>query len=62
MFDLKTISFYVSVIYYFMILQDPTHVAFKEKMKEFMAKFDKNADGRIEMSEVRTNEIQLLFK
>eukprot|EP00064_Thunnus_orientalis_P016172 superscaffoldBa00003148_g16235 len=30
---------------------DPTHVAFKEKMKEFMAKFDKNADGRIEMSE-----------
>ncbi|KAJ8247375.1 hypothetical protein GJAV_G00245670 [Gymnothorax javanicus] len=31
---------------------DPTNVAFKEKMKEFMAKFDKNADGRIEMSEL----------
>ncbi|CAB1339334.1 unnamed protein product [Coregonus sp. 'balchen'] len=30
---------------------DPTHAAFREKMKEFMAKFDKNADGRIEMSE-----------
>ncbi|XP_034730061.1 calretinin-like [Etheostoma cragini] len=31
---------------------DPTHAAFKEKMKEFMANFDKNADGRIEMSEL----------
>jgi len=31
---------------------DPTHAAFREKMKEFMAKFDKNADGRIEMSEL----------
>lgn len=46
-----------------MIFQDPTHIAFKEKMKEFMAKFDKNADGRIEMSEVKkTNEIQLFNK
>ncbi|XP_062272864.1 calretinin-like [Scomber scombrus] len=27
-------------------------IAFKEKMKEFMAKFDKNADGRIEMTEL----------
>ncbi|KAK2854084.1 hypothetical protein Q5P01_006745 [Channa striata] len=31
---------------------DPSHAAFKEKMKEFMSKFDKNADGRIEMSEL----------
>lgn len=35
-----------------MWLQDPTHTAFKEKMKEFMASFDKNSDGRIEMLEV----------
>ena len=32
--------------------QDPKNVVFKEKMKEFMANFDKNKDGRIEMSEV----------
>uniref|UniRef100_A0AAQ4RXL6 EF-hand domain-containing protein n=1 Tax=Gasterosteus aculeatus aculeatus TaxID=481459 RepID=A0AAQ4RXL6_GASAC len=32
--------------------QDPTHATFKEKMKEFMANFDKNSDGRIEMSEL----------
>lgn len=38
-------------------LQDPSHAAFKEKMKEFMANFDKNSDGRIEMSEVRINWI-----
>lgn len=25
----------------------------KEKVKEFMQRFDKNKDGRIEMSEVR---------
>ncbi|XP_047437637.1 calretinin-like [Mugil cephalus] len=31
---------------------DPKQAAFKEKMKEFMAKFDKNSDGRIEMSEL----------
>uniref|UniRef100_A0A8C8I733 EF-hand domain-containing protein n=1 Tax=Oncorhynchus tshawytscha TaxID=74940 RepID=A0A8C8I733_ONCTS len=31
---------------------DSTHAAFREKMKEFMMKFDKNADGRIEMSEL----------
>lgn len=37
-----------------MWLQDPSHAAFKEKMKEFMASFDKNSDGRIEMLEVRT--------
>lgn len=36
-------------------LKDPTHAAFKEKMKEFMANFDKNSDGRIEMTEVRKN-------
>uniref|UniRef100_A0A3Q3NCB3 Calbindin 2b n=1 Tax=Labrus bergylta TaxID=56723 RepID=A0A3Q3NCB3_9LABR len=30
----------------------PSHAAFTEKMREFMAKFDKNADGRIEMSEL----------
>lgn len=35
------------------LFKDPTHAAFREKMKEFMMKFDKNADGRIEMSEVR---------
>uniref|UniRef100_A0A8C9T3U1 Calbindin 2 n=1 Tax=Scleropages formosus TaxID=113540 RepID=A0A8C9T3U1_SCLFO len=31
---------------------DPSNANFKEKMKEFMQKFDKNADGRIEMSEL----------
>uniref|UniRef100_A0A674N984 Calbindin 2b n=1 Tax=Takifugu rubripes TaxID=31033 RepID=A0A674N984_TAKRU len=31
---------------------DPSHAAFKEKMKEFMASFDKNSDGRIEMLEL----------
>ncbi|XP_029954528.1 calretinin-like [Salarias fasciatus] len=31
---------------------DPSHAAFKEKMKDFMANIDKNADGRIEMSEL----------
>ncbi|XP_067091184.1 calbindin 2a isoform X2 [Osmerus mordax] len=31
---------------------DPTNVTFREKMKEFMQKFDKNKDGRIEMSEL----------
>lgn len=36
-----------------LLLKDPTHAAFKEKMKEFMANFDKNSDGRIEMTEVR---------
>lgn len=34
-------------------MKDPTHAAFKEKMKEFMSNFDKNSDGRIEMTEVR---------
>lgn len=33
--------------------QDPSNPTFREKMKEFMQKFDKNKDGRIEMSEVR---------
>uniref|UniRef100_A0A8C5FLD5 Calretinin-like n=1 Tax=Gadus morhua TaxID=8049 RepID=A0A8C5FLD5_GADMO len=33
---------------------DPKNVVFKEKMKEFMANFDKNKDGRIEMSELAT--------
>lgn len=37
---------------YLIWLQDPSHAAFKEKMKEFMASFDKNSDGRIEMLEV----------
>lgn len=32
--------------------QDPSNPTFREKMKEFMQKFDKNKDGRIEMSEV----------
>uniref|UniRef100_A0A8C6P8M4 Calbindin 2a n=1 Tax=Nothobranchius furzeri TaxID=105023 RepID=A0A8C6P8M4_NOTFU len=31
---------------------DPTNPAFRERMKEFMQKFDKNKDGRIEMSEL----------
>uniref|UniRef100_A0A8C6PJ98 Calbindin 2b n=1 Tax=Nothobranchius furzeri TaxID=105023 RepID=A0A8C6PJ98_NOTFU len=31
---------------------DPSHACFKEKLKEFMANFDKNSDGRIEMSEL----------
>ncbi|XP_023672123.1 calretinin-like [Paramormyrops kingsleyae] len=31
---------------------DPTNASFREKMREFMQKFDKNADGRIEMSEL----------
>ncbi|XP_030622249.1 calbindin 2a [Chanos chanos] len=31
---------------------DPSNVSFKEKMTEFMQKFDKNKDGRIEMSEL----------
>ncbi|XP_068178074.1 calretinin-like [Antennarius striatus] len=31
---------------------DPSHAAFKEKMKEFMANIDKNSDGKIEMSEL----------
>lgn len=52
MLKLKAVLSSVSLIYDLMHLQDPTHAAFKEKMKEFMANFDKNADGRIEMSEV----------
>uniref|UniRef100_A0A8C5EY35 Calretinin-like n=1 Tax=Gouania willdenowi TaxID=441366 RepID=A0A8C5EY35_GOUWI len=31
---------------------DPTNPTFRENMKEFMQKFDKNKDGRIEMSEL----------
>lgn len=31
---------------------DPSNPTFREKMKEFMTKFDKNKDGRIEMSEL----------
>lgn len=34
------------------VFQDPSNPTFREKMKEFMQKFDKNKDGRIEMSEV----------
>ncbi|KAG7269211.1 hypothetical protein CRUP_011850 [Coryphaenoides rupestris] len=30
---------------------DPTNPIFRERMKDFMQKFDKNKDGRIEMSE-----------
>lgn len=58
------LSFYVLIGYFIsnvnvfpfdvcLLLKDPTHAAFKEKMKEFMANFDKNSDGRIEMTEVR---------
>uniref|UniRef100_A0A672HY40 Calretinin-like n=1 Tax=Salarias fasciatus TaxID=181472 RepID=A0A672HY40_SALFA len=42
----------VSLMRDLMRLQDPSHAAFKEKMKDFMANIDKNADGRIEMSEL----------
>uniref|UniRef100_A0A3B3C361 Calbindin 2a n=1 Tax=Oryzias melastigma TaxID=30732 RepID=A0A3B3C361_ORYME len=31
---------------------DPSNPQFREKMREFMQKFDKNRDGRIEMSEL----------
>ncbi|CAJ1057502.1 calbindin 2a [Xyrichtys novacula] len=31
---------------------DPSNPTFRENMKEFMQKFDKNKDGRIEMSEL----------
>ncbi|XP_062380671.1 calretinin-like [Sardina pilchardus] len=31
---------------------DASSVAFREKMKEFMHRFDKNADGKIEMTEL----------
>lgn len=31
---------------------DPSHATFREKMNEFMCSFDKNADGKIEMSEL----------
>uniref|UniRef100_A0AAR2JQ04 Calbindin 2a n=1 Tax=Pygocentrus nattereri TaxID=42514 RepID=A0AAR2JQ04_PYGNA len=31
---------------------DPTNASFREKMKDFMQKYDKNKDGRIEMSEL----------
>ena len=39
-------------------LQDPKNAVFKEKMKEFMANFDKNKDGKIEMSEVTLHQSQ----
>ena len=44
-----------------MWLQDPSHATFKEKMKEFMANFDKNSDGRIEMSEVSPGYSYMFF-
>uniref|UniRef100_A0A672RQC6 Calretinin-like n=1 Tax=Sinocyclocheilus grahami TaxID=75366 RepID=A0A672RQC6_SINGR len=31
---------------------DPSNVSFKDRMKEFMQKFDENGDGKIEMSEL----------
>lgn len=31
---------------------DPSHATFREKMNEFMCSFDKNSDGKIEMSEL----------
>lgn len=46
----------MSLIYGLVHMQDPSHAAFKEKLKEFMANFDKNTDGRIEMSEVRAQK------
>lgn len=36
-----------------LFFEDPSNPMLKEKVKEFVQKFDKNKDGRIEMSEVR---------
>lgn len=44
------------------VSQDPTNPTFREKMKEFMQKFDKNKDGRIEMSEVRPQRTFLFYR
>ncbi|XP_016131719.1 calretinin-like [Sinocyclocheilus grahami] len=32
---------------------DPSNASFKDRMKEFMQKFDENGDGKIEMSELK---------
>lgn len=37
--------------------QIPKSDNFGEKMKEFMQKYDKNSDGKIEMAEVRAEEL-----
>ncbi|XP_056135013.1 calretinin-like [Lampris incognitus] len=34
------------------VVSDPTHAAFREKLKEFIASVDQNADGRIELAEL----------
>lgn len=44
------------------VSQDPSNPTFREKMKEFMQKFDKNKDGRIEMSEVRPQRTSLFYR
>lgn len=40
--------------------QDPSNSSFKDRMKEFMLKFDENGDGKIEMSEVHSHPFSLL--
>lgn len=49
----------VSLVLSTNVFQDPTNPIFREKMKEFMQNFDKNKDGRIEMSEVRPGDRSL---
>lgn len=49
------------VVTLFFLLQDPSNPTFREKMKEFMQKFDKNKDGRIEMSEVICSNLKRRF-
>lgn len=40
-----------------LFFEDPSNPMLKEKVKEFVQKFDKNKDGRIEMSEVRPDPV-----
>lgn len=42
--------------------QDPSNASFKDRMKEFMQKFDENGDGKIEMSEVNVHILLWLSK
>lgn len=40
--------------------QEPSKASFRDRMKEFMLKFDENGDGKIEMSEVNLHPLSLL--
>lgn len=40
--------------------QDTSKVSFRDRMKEFMLKFDENGDGKIEMSEVNSHPFSSL--